>query len=183
MTAGAATAATDPQPQHFAVTGNAPQICTVADPVLGSGSLTNFLSLNGTMLQVDQLADPQTLATRPAAAEVDFAAMCNFPHRIVLESQNNGLWRGGASGAPAPSGFADGVPYTAALTWGPVNQSLFVDATARRTSQLSAPVGVPVAGDIKLRLTIQAGASNLTANAPLIAGVYSDTLFVTVEPQ
>jgi hypothetical protein len=171
------------EPLTFAVDGEAPQVCAVQNPVLAPGALVNFRGLNGTMLQIDQLADPSTLTTLAASADVIFAAVCNYPHRIVLESQNNGLWRGGAVGASAPSGFADGVPYTASLTWGPASSSFVVDATARKTSQLSAMVNRPAAGDIRIHLAIQSGATNLSANAPLVAGIYSDTLRVTVEPQ
>ena len=170
-------------PLDFTVDGSAPRVCAVQNPVLAPGALINFRGLSGNALQIDQLADSRTFATLSAAADVSFAAVCNYPHRIILESQNNGLWRGGAIGSAVPTGFADGVPYTASLTWGPVSNSFFVDATSRRISHLSTAVGQPTAGEIKIHLAIQAGASNLTANAPLIAGIYSDTLRVTVEPQ
>jgi hypothetical protein len=170
-------------PQVMTVTGSAPQICTVQNPVIGQGALINFRSLNGTTLQIDQLADPKTLATSAAVADVTFAAVCNYPHRIVLESDNNGLWRGGAAGAPPPPGFADGVPYTATLIWGVINSRFEADATSRRIHQSTIPVDQATAGDIQIHLAILPGSSNLRANAPLIAGEYSDTLRVTVEPQ
>jgi hypothetical protein len=44
-------------------------------------------------------------------------------------------------------------------------------------------IGEARAGQILLRLEIQPGASNLASNSPLVAGTYSDTLRVTVEPQ
>jgi hypothetical protein len=180
--AGAASAATSSS-QTMGVSGGAPEICTVQNPVIAGGALLNFRSLNGTTLQIDQLADSKTLASMAATADVTMAAVCNFPHRIRLESQNNGLWRGGAAGAPPPTGFADGVPYTATLEWGPANTTFFVDAQSRRLSQQITAIDQAVAGDIKIHLAIQAGASNLGANSPLIAGTYSDTLRVTVEPQ
>ena len=180
----ASAAPAPPAPFNFPVQGNTPEICAVQNPVLTrGGQFVNFLTLNGTMLQISQLADPRTLATLPASADVSFATVCNFPHRIVLQSQNNGLWRGGAIATPPPSGFADGVPYTVNLTWGPINDTFFVDATSRQQSQTTVAVGHAEAGDIQLHLAIQAGASNLVANAPLIEGIYSDTLLLTVEPQ
>jgi hypothetical protein len=182
LAAGAAGAATT-SPQVMTVAGNAPQICAVQNPVVGEGALINFRSLNGTTLQIDQLADPKTLATSAAVADVRFSAVCNYPHRITLESDNNGLWRGGSAGSTPPSGFADGVPYTASLVWGQVTDKLEADATSRRINDKVIPVGQATAGDIQIRVAIQAGATNLSANAPLIAGVYSDTLRVTVEPQ
>jgi hypothetical protein len=166
----------------FDVVGSVPQICTVQEPTISAaGPLLNFRSLNGTTLQVDQLVDSQTMTTRAASVDVSFEATCNLPHRIVLESQNNGLWRN-VTGAP-PSGFADGVPYTATLTWGLINSRFEVDASSRRTSEQSVLVDEATAGEILIRLAIQPGASNLRANAPLIAGTYQDTLRVTVEPQ
>lgn len=166
----------------MSVTANAPQVCAVQQPVLTQGALVNFQALDGTNLRIDRLADPATLTTAAASAAISFDAVCNYPHRIVLESQNNGLWRTTA-GAPAPTGFADAVPYSAQLTWGTINNTLRADATARRLNTDSIPVGSPTAGKIVINLTIQAGDSNLHANAPLIAGIYGDTLRVTVEPQ
>jgi hypothetical protein len=180
---GALAEAGTSAPLPFSVSGSAPQICAVGNPQLAAGALINFDSLNGTTLQISQLADPATLATNAAQATVTFQAVCNYPHRIVLESQNNGLYRGGAGGAPPPPGFADGVPYTAQLTWGAVTSTFFVPATSRATSQDVVAVPNPTAGDIQIQLSVQAGASNLSANSPLIAGVYTDTLRVTVEPQ
>ena len=177
--ASAATSASLP----FSVSGTAPQVCALSNPVLSSGALVNFQSLNGTTLQLSQLANPQTLATNAASATVTFDAVCNYPHQIVLESQNNGLYRGGGVGAPPPPGFADGVPYTASLTWGTITSQFFVPATTRQTTQDRVAVPTATAGTLQLTLSVQAGASNLSANSPLISGVYSDTLRVTVEPQ
>jgi hypothetical protein len=179
--AGAANAATTSS-TPMSVSANAPQVCTVQQPVLSQGALVNFQALDGTNLRIDQLTDPSTLATAAASVSVSFDAVCNYPHRIVLESQNNGLWRTSTT-APAPTGFADAVPYTAQLTWGTINNTFRADAKARRLNTDSIPVDNPTAGKIVLNLSIQAGDSNLSANAPLIAGIYGDTLRVTVEPQ
>jgi len=168
---------------RIVLNGAVNRICVLGAPALSAGALVNFQTLNGTTLRISQLADPKTLAANAASATITFPAACNVPHQIVLESQNNGLYRGGAGGAPPPPGFADGVPYTVQLTWGPISSTFFVPATTRLTNQDRVVVGEPVAGDLKLLLTIQAGASNLVANAPLVAGVYTDTLFITLEPQ
>lgn len=180
---GAASAQTVSS-KTMAVQGAAPQVCAVQSPTISAtGALVNFRGLNGTTLQIDQLTDPQTLATRAASVNVSFAAVCNYPHRITVESQNNGLWRNAVGGTGAPTGFADGVPYTATLNWGDVVQRFEVNASSRRLSQVSVLVDKATAGSILLSLNIQSGASNLRANAPLIAGTYQDTLRVTVEPQ
>lgn len=167
--------------QTFDVVATIPQVCALEAPTLGAGGLINFRGLNGTTLQVDQLTDPATLATRGASASVSFAAACSVPHNLIIESESNGLWR--ATAADPPAGFADGVPYLAHLSWGPVNGRLQADATARRANQLTIGVDQAVSGEILVELDIQAGASNRRANAPLIAGAYQDTLRITVEPQ
>jgi len=167
----------------FTVIGSAPRICAVSDPVLTSGALMNFQSLNGTSLQISELADPKTLATNAAQATVSFNAVCDYPHQVILESQNAGLYRGGGVASAPPRGFADGVPYSVQLAWGPVVHRLFVPATTRQVVQDRVVAPQAIAGTLQLQISIQAGASNLTANAPLIAGDYSDTLRVTLEPQ
>ena len=167
--------------QDFDVVATVPSVCALDAPTLSGGPSINFRGLNGTTLEVDQLADPRTLATRAASARVTFAAVCSFPHTLVLESESNGLWRG--IGAVAPSGFADAVPYDAELTWGPVRERLRADAISRRINQLNISVDEAVSGEVIVDLDIQAGASNARANAPLIAGSYQDTIRITLEPQ
>jgi hypothetical protein len=169
--------------RDMVVRGHVPQVCALATPTLAGGTLNNFRTLNGSSLEVDQLTDPVTLSTRAASARISFAAICNFAHQIVLESRNNGLWRSELGLTPAPTGFSDAVPYTATLEWGPINTSLQADASDRRIRDRTQAVDQPVAGDIVLRLDIQPGATNLQTNAPLVSGVYRDTLRLTVEPQ
>lgn len=169
--------------RDMVVRGRVPQVCALASPTLASGALNNFRTLTGSSLEVDQLTDPVTLSTRAASARISFAAICNFAHQVVLESRNNGLWRSELGLPPAPAGFSDAVPYTATLEWGPINTSLQADASDRRIRDRTQAVDQPVAGDIVLRLDIQPGATNLQTNAPLVSGVYRDTLRLTVEPQ
>lgn len=100
------------------VTGSAPQVCTLAGGELQAGQLVNFNGISGDTLQVTQLLDQQTLAARPASATVSFSAVCNYPHQIRIQSENNGLWpTDGRQTTDAP-GFATALPYDANLTWG-----------------------------------------------------------------
>lgn len=167
----------------FSVTGSAPQICAVNTPTLTNSGVQNIRSLSGSSLQIDQLVDPQTLASRAASAQVSFDAVCTFPHRVVIQSQGNGLWRNQTSGLARPPGFADAVPYLARLEWSGSTNELNADASSRGLVQTTAAVGQASVGALVIDFSILSGASNLTANAPLLAGVYSDTLTVTLEPQ
>ena len=165
------------------VTANAPQICALEQPQLAAGGQVNFRGLNGSTLQIDRLVDSATLATNAASVNVKFEAVCNYPHRISIETENNGLWQTSERTAAPPPGFAYAVPYRASLNWGTEQSRLEADAKVRRISEQSLMIGQPTAGEILLRFEIEPGASNVQANAPLLAGFYADTVRVIVEPQ
>jgi hypothetical protein len=164
------------------VTGNAPNVCTLQTPRLAGGKQINFRGLNGSTLQIDTLVDPATLAARAASAELVFDGVCNFPHRLRVEAQYNGLSRGSEL-ARAPTGFASAIPYTATVRWGPQSATLNADAQIRRVHEQVLTVAEPTAGQVVLRVEVQPGASNVQSNAPVLAGNYADTLRVTLEPQ
>lgn len=175
-------AAVHAAPANYLVQGNVPQVCSVELPVL----LTNHPAINvsgltGESLTITQLTDPNTLAANAASFDVGFAAICDVPHLLVIESQNNGLWRDTLT-TQAP-GFADAVPYKASVTWGNASTVLDADATVEHVTSTTATVNKPVTGDIDLHFVILPGASNTTAYAPLLAGTYRDTIRVTVVPQ
>lgn len=164
------------------VTGNAPQVCAMQTGRIRTGSLNNVSGIDGDTLRIVELADPQTLAARASSATIAFAAVCNYPHRLRIESQNNGLWpTDGRAGAA--TGFATAVPYTARLQWGATSGALDADARVRRLAEQRITVDDATAGDVQLRLEILAGASNLDARAPLAAGAYGDTIRIFLEPQ
>jgi hypothetical protein len=142
----------------------------------------NVRALAGNNLEIDTLVDPATLAVRAANADLSFAAMCNVPHVVRIEAQNNGLFR--ASGATAaPAGFANAVPYRARFTWGDQTKTLIADANTRRPREEIIDRPMATGGTLLMELDIQPGASNLAANAPLVSGNYGETFRVTLEPR
>ncbi|MGV3512406.1 MAG: hypothetical protein ACO1OX_10430 [Novosphingobium sp.] len=182
---GAVPAAAQQAPvaRTITVTGSTPQVCTLAGGDLQTGQLVNFNGISGDTLQVTQLLDQQTLAARPASATVSFAAVCNYPHQIRLESENNGLWPTDGRQAVNAPGFATALPYDASLTWGNASGQLQTDARVRSSRSQRIDVNQATAGTVTLRLAILAGASNNGVNAPVLAGVYGDTLRITLEPR
>ena len=70
-----------------------------------------------------------------------------------------------------------------AATWGDVNGLLNADAQARRVTDQRFNIDQATAGQIDLRLAIAPGASNVRDNAPILAGDYSDTIRLFVEPR
>lgn len=167
----------------FGVNANVPGICTIGAPLLRAGRQINFRGLNGNTLQIDRMVDPATLSTGAASAEVQFDAICTFPHRLKVETQNNGLWQTGERTLQPPEGFGNAIPYRADVTWANRTVRLTADAGVRRIADSSMAVDASGLGEILMRLEIDAGATNERANAPLLAGTYGDTIRITLEPQ
>jgi hypothetical protein len=178
-----AVAAQAPVVRPMGVVANTPAVCVLKEPKLAGGSQINFRGLNGNTLQIDRLVDPATLAINAASADIEFEAVCNYPHRIKVETQNNGLWQTSERSATPPPGFAFAVPYSATLDWGLEHGRLEADAKVRRISEHWFNVDRATSGELHIRIEVQAGASNVQENAPLLAGYYGDTLRVTLEPQ
>lgn len=169
--------------QALPVTGSAPQICAIAEGDLQASQLVNFNGLSGDTLQITQLLDQQTLAARPASATLSFSAVCNYPHQIRIESQNNGLWPTDGRLAASASGFASALPYDANVTWSDRSGTLRTDAIVRGSREQRITLDQAAAGTLTLRLAIAAGASNNGSNTPVLAGVYGDTLRIFLEPR
>ncbi len=165
------------------VLGNAPQVCTLAGARLNAGQVVNIAGTDGDTLRIIQLTDSTTLGARAASVTVAFSGVCNFPHRVRLESQNNGLFPVDGRITGSTPAFTSAVPYRATLAWGNATTSLDANAKLRQLAQQLITLGEPVAGDLTLRIEIQQGASNVAVGAPLLAGTYADTIRIYLEPQ
>lgn len=178
---GLAAPATAQQAQTVTLLGQADRVCTLSAPELGSGPIENFAVPSGGVYTVQELADPNTLTTRAASLTLNMAAMCNSVHRIVVTSENSGLWR---QGAPSSAiGFGTAVPYRLDLSWADENPSMIADAATRQAREWQLLVGRPNAGGIEMTFEIQAGATNAGTGAPMVSGGYSDVVTVSVEAQ
>ena len=165
------------------VTGSVPRTCAIGQGRIAPGGLNNIAGLDGDTLRIIQFTDPATLQVRAASATIAFDAVCNFPHEVRIESQNNGLWPIDQRVAGRPEGFAYAVPYTARINWGPVTTQFDADAKVRNQTQQVVAVNDAVAGEFRLRIQIEDGASNVETRAPLIAGTYVDTVRIYLEPR
>lgn len=168
---------------RYIVSGAAPEMCAIGEPTISSTTpAVNVHTAIGRVVEIQELADPKTLSTQAASVELAFAAFCNYPHRITLESDNNGLFRQEAGGL-APVGFASAIPYRAELRWEDDAVNLEADALNRREVRQSLDSNDAVAGPLLLRLRILPGATNITTQAPLLAGEYRDIIRITVTAQ
>ncbi|HVR89806.1 MAG TPA: hypothetical protein VHG29_01775 [Novosphingobium sp.] len=183
--ASAQVAAARVAARSMPVIGSTPQVCAMQRGRIQGGALININGLDGDTLRILQLTDPQTLAARAASATISFEAFCNFPHRVRIESQNNGLWPtdGRISASTTSTAFAYALPYQARLTWGDTNGRLDANAKLRQISEQRIDVNHATAGDMLLRIEVTQGASNTGVNAPLLAGAYGDTLRIFLEPR
>lgn len=175
--------AVTPTPVVMNVTGFVPQACTLQPGKIQAGGLVNLRGLDGDTLQIEELTDQKTLATRATSATIDFAATCSLPHRVRIETQNNGLWPTTGAMGSTSVGFAYALPYNATVSWAGVSGLLQADAKVRRLNQQLFTINGPASGNIELRIQMDAGASNVQANAPVLAGAYGDTLRIYLEPQ
>lgn len=183
LSASQAAAQSEVAQRAMPVIGSAPQVCTLQRGTIGGAGLVNVQGLDGDTLRIEQFTDPQTLAAKAASATVTFAAVCNFPHRVRLESQNNGLWPTDGRRASTSPQFTFAVPYEASLQWGAVNGKLEANATVRQIIDRSYDLNGPLAGNLTLRIDVRPGASNVEINAPVMAGAYGDTLRIFLEPR
>lgn len=165
------------------VTGNVPQVCALQRGQIQPGSAINVVGLDGDTLRIAQFVNPATLSVRAASATVKFDAVCNFAHALRIESVNNGLWNSDGRITQPPAGFAFAVPYTAQVSWGTANGQFTADAKARRLSDQTIAVESAAAGELNLRFEIAEGASNVEVAAPVVAGTYTDTLRIFLEPR
>lgn len=175
------SAQTTDEQRDFGVVAHVPGGCTLGAPKPSSAAQVNFRGINGYTLQIDKLTDPATLSTRGASIELSFEATCHTAHRLIIESQNNGLFPRSDNPPIPPTGFGTAVPYLALAHWGAHSMRLEADAIARQTRE-SWIISEPNTGLVLLRLEIEAGDTNRRENAPLLSGIYADTLRITLEP-
>lgn len=168
---------------NVGIDGSVAEQCSLQQARQGPGALVNFNGIEGDTLSVVQLLDSRTLAAQSASATLSFAAVCNYPHRIRIESQNNGLWPTDGRQATDAPGFATALPYAATVQWGSASGSLQADAKVRRLVDQRIAIDAATAGDLVLSLSMAAGASNAGSNAPVLAGAYGDTLRIYLEPR
>ena len=169
------------QMQSVTLLGEADRVCTLSSPELGNGPIENFSVPSGGVYSVEQLADPTTLTTRAARINLTMAAMCNGVHRVVVRSENSGLWRQGITADAV--GFGTAVPYSIDLSWADESPTLLADGSTRQLREWQILIGRPNAGDIEIDFSIQAGATNAGTGAPMVSGGYSDVVTLTVESQ
>ena len=152
--------------------GVAPAACVLNGPSSSNSvnATVNDAGSRTTQVTITNLVDTSSLAAQAATVNLAFPLICNGPHTVTLTTANGGLTLEG--GAPSAPGFTDHVDYVMEATWAGKVSS--VSTGSARTLQISTSDGA--AGVVSLSIQIPGGGNRL------IAGTYSDTLTLDVQP-
>ena len=170
---GPAAWADDSASTQFTVTGTAPKVCAVPDPVT-TGTADNATFASNT-INITQFIDPNTALVTPASLSLQFPnTLCNYSANVSLQSKSGGLAPGKSAVAAASGALRRNVPYTANASWGSFNLVLDTSASKGGAVVASGNTGGATAGN--LTLTIATAASTLTVPQ----ANYQDTLTLKI---
>jgi hypothetical protein len=175
----APAAAQDSQAQSYTIRANAHSVCNLSVPqntgasnmTLGSGSAA------GAVIAIPSLNDDITAQVQPASISLTMNIVCNRHHGLRVKTGNGGLTPT-VSGGAARSGFANRVDYATDANWGATKASQHTSGVSgQTTSEIFSPGAF--SGNLSLNILIdESGAGHL----PLTAGIYTDTLVLTLSP-
>lgn len=157
--------------QRLEMAAEAPVACVISQPVVGNQSNASFAATSTSSGQVNitQLVDAQSAQPRASSIELSLPVVCNASHRVRVTSTNGGLRRAGATGRSG--GFQEYLAYQVGIDW----SGQTVDfSTANNNATLDA--SQPAKGTLVIRIATPAG------GAPLVAGQYSDSIVLEVQP-
>lgn len=175
-TAGTPLAQTAP-PSVLPVVGEVRELCLLGDPQVQAAGSENLGVTSGETITLESLVDNE-LQSRATRFDIQMPALCNTPHRVVVRSDNGGLWNAGATVADDSFGVA--VPYSLVLNWNGQSRELNAPAVSQAPVDMRVPVEQAAGDTLTLEFAIEAGASNAGSNIPLAAGVYRDTIRVSI---
>jgi hypothetical protein len=149
-------------------------------------SLPTFTGLNnisvvsnsiGTSVLNVTSATSATGVLNSGAFNFNVSSTCNSPSKVVLTSQNGGLKD--ATPTPVSSGsFVNRIDYSAIAIWGLVSAgALVTTGTAGQSAQTGTTTSAST-GNLQVAFSLLTLSTN-----PVLAGDYSDTLRVSLEPQ
>jgi hypothetical protein len=164
--------ASDTASTEFEITGTAPPVCRFSQHTTPNAQNA---SLDGTMIEINQLLDEINATVKQSKLELTFPnVMCNYNAYLVVSSANGGMQRDqGSDIAVADSGsFLDHVDYKVAAVWG----SVAIEDLDTSTGQKSAwkEAGGANSADLIVTVTTDQG------TVPVYQGHYSDTLTIKV---
>lgn len=159
--------------QRLELAAIAPVACVMSQPTVGSQSNASFSTTgaNSGQVNITEFVDPQNASSRASSIELNLPLVCNASHRVRITSTNGGLLRAGASGTGQGGAFREFLAYTVGVDWSGQSVELL---TSNNNANISA--SEPGKGEMTIRIATPAG------GGPLVAGQYSDSIVVEVQP-
>lgn len=163
----------DRDSQRLELSATAPVACVISSPRVTSQSNASFTSTGTSSGQVNitELVDANNARSRASAIELSLPVVCNASHRVRVSSSNGGLLRAGATGRGRGGAFQEFLGYNVGIDW--AGQTATLDSN---TNNANINARQPGKGDMVIRIATPAG------SGPLIAGQYSDSIVVEVQP-
>jgi hypothetical protein len=154
--------------------GEAPSLCVIrgaARLISSSNASLESSQINSSAIRVTTLV-AEDGSGQPNAAELTLSipVICTVTHDVTIASAGAGMNRDGGSGG-ASTGFRSRLDYQVQTSW--AGQTLTAQA-----SNLPSLITAPDAATGDLRVTV----SILQGGQPLVAGSYSDTLTILLNP-
>lgn len=158
--------------QRLELAGVAPVACVISPPTVGSQSNASFSTTGASSGQVSitEFVDGQNASSRASSIELNLPLVCNASHRVRVSSTNGGMRRAGSTGA-GQGGFAEYLAYTVGIDWSGQSVQLLTS-----NNNANIDMGQPGKGQMTIRIATPAG------GGPLVAGQYSDSIVVEVQP-
>jgi len=153
--------------QEGNLSGQMASVCRLGTVVSTSAENASFQATNnGGLLEITNLASPQTALVQAATMALTLDGMCNQPHTIKIRSANGGL----TTDSGSASGFINRIDYTARVAWG--GQT----GTLQPQGQVGANLAliIPTAAGSGLGVQIDI----IPASLPAVAGQYEDSLVI-----
>ena len=153
---------------QLVITGQAPQACVIAGSV--QSSETNAVVNAGptaAQVVVGQLVDANSVPMA-ATANLQLPVICNTANVLSISTANGALTLQGT--APPATGFRSQLPYTVSANW--AGQAQIVNSG----EPLQIASANAATGTVSIDIAIPAGGE------PLLAGTYSDSIVVQLQP-
>ncbi len=159
--------------QRLELAGNAPVACVISSPSVGTQANASFISTSASSGQINitEFVDPVNATSRASSIQLNLPMICNASHSVRVSSANGGLLRAGAASRVATGGFSEFLAYNVGVDWAGRSVDLL---TTNNTANIAA--ADPGRGEMTIRIVTPAG------TGPLIAGQYSDSIVVEVQP-
>lgn len=153
--------------QDSNLNGQMASVCRLGTMVSTSAENASFQpSITGGLLEITNLASPQTALVQSATMALTLDGMCNQPHTLKIRSANGGL----TTDSNAASGFINRIDYSARIAWGGETGVLQPDGQVGANLALIIPTAAGSGLGVQIDI--------IPGSLPAVAGQYEDSLVI-----